>query len=371
MSVLLNPERMTHQDMTTVDPARAAIVTEALTKRFKSAEGTVQALAGVSFTVERERIFTILGPNGAGKTTLLRILTTMMRPTTGTAWIEGFEIGRQNINIRNLIGIVAQDNHFDKYLSVWQNLVLHAQMHGMEEADYTRRINELLERVGLNERRNDCLDDFSGGMQRRVALIRALIHEPKLLFMDEPTTGLDPAARREIWDTLQDLKRRTTVILTTHYMEEADRLSDHILILNRGQVTMSGTANELKSLLSPPGIYELHLTRPDAAGYLRQLAPLIHDATLIGEDGLCFQLNQPDNLAEIVRQIPPAELKSLGLAQADLETVYLSVAGQPVPLLEHAPPVCELTDKQRQAQKTQQGHRQDGAKSDQAPGESP
>jgi ABC-2 type transport system ATP-binding protein len=318
------------------EPATAAIVTEALTKRFKSKDGIVQALRGVSFTVERERIFTILGPNGAGKTTLLRILTTMMRPTSGTARIEGYEIGRQNIHIRNLIGIVAQDNHFDKYLTVWQNLALHAQMHGMEKPAYTKRINELLERVDLADRKHDYLDNFSGGMQRRVALIRALIHEPKLLFMDEPTTGLDPSARREIWDTLQDIKRRTTVILTTHYMEEADRLSDHILILNRGEVMMSGTAKELKQHLSPPGIYELHLNKPSAAHYLQQLAPLIHCASLMDDHSLRFQLNQPEDLARILQDIPAPEVKSLGLAQADLETVYLSVAGQSAPFTETA-----------------------------------
>jgi ABC-2 type transport system ATP-binding protein len=311
----------------------AAIVTETLTKRFKSAEGHVQALRGVSFSVERERIFTILGPNGAGKTTLLRILTTMMRPSSGTAWIEGYEIGRQNIHIRNLIGIVAQDNHFDRYLTVWQNLVLHAQMHGLEKPEYTRRLHELLERVGLLDRKNDSLEEFSGGMQRRVALIRALIHEPKLLFMDEPTTGLDPAARREIWDTLQDLKRKTTVILTTHYMEEADRLSDYILILNHGELMIEGTAQALKAHLSPPGIYELILTVPHAAQAMQQLAPFIRDASLIDAEGLRFQLHHPEDLARILEHVPPNEVKSLGLAQVDLETVYLSVAGQPAPLL--------------------------------------
>lgn len=342
MSVLQNPKPIQPEnagyEAARLDPSRAAIVTDTLAKRFKSSEGTVQALRGVSFSVERERIFTILGPNGAGKTTLLRILTTMMRPSSGTAWIEGFEIGRQNIHIRNLIGIVAQDNHFDKYLTVWQNLELHAQMHGMNKDTYTKRISELLERVGLLGRKNDYLDDFSGGMQRRVALIRALIHEPKLLFMDEPTTGLDPAARREIWDTLQDIKQRTTVILTTHYMEEADRLSDHILILNRGEVMMSGTADELKQLLSPPGIYELQLTSHNAAAMLQQLVPYIHDAQVVDEQTLTFKLNQPDCLTQIVQQIPQAELKSLGLAQVDLETVYLSVAGQPVSLLGKATP---------------------------------
>lgn len=308
--------------------SRAAIVVKGLAKRFKSSSGGVQALKGVSFDVRREKVFTILGPNGAGKTTLLRILTTVMRPSAGTAFIEGFEIGRQNIHIRQLIGIVAQENHFDKYLTVWQNLVLHAQMHGLEKRVYERRIQELLERVELYDRRDDNLDDFSGGMQRRVALIRALIHEPKLLFLDEPTTGLDPVARREIWDTIQELKRNTTVILTTHYMEEADRLSDYILILNHGEVMMSGTAEELKRHLSPPNTYELYLTTPTAEEILPRIEDLVQDVTLIAQDALCFKLNRPDDLALLMQRIPPESFKSIGLAEADLETVYMTVAKQ-------------------------------------------
>lgn len=305
---------------------RAAIVVQHLAKRFRSSSGSVQALKGVSFEVPREQVYTILGPNGAGKTTLLRILTTVMRPTAGTAWIEGFEIGRQNIHIRQLIGIVAQENHFDKYLTVWQNLALHAQMHGLEKPVYQRRIQELLERVDLYDRREDYLDDFSGGMQRRVALIRALIHQPKLLFLDEPTTGLDPAARREIWETIQELKRKTTVILTTHYMEEADRLSDYIMILNHGEVMMSGTAEALKRHISPPDTYELYLTMPNSATVLESIVDLVHGAQVVDQDILSFRLNQPEALAEIVRRVDPAQLKSIGLAEADLETVYLSVA---------------------------------------------
>jgi ABC-2 type transport system ATP-binding protein len=252
-----------------------------------------------------------------------------MRPSSGTALIEGFEIGRQNLPIRQLIGIVAQDNHFDRYLTLWQNLSLHAEMHGMAKNVYEKRITELLERVDLYHRRFDYLEEFSGGMQRRAALIRALIHDPKILFLDEPTTGLDPGARREIWETIQQLKHRTTVILTTHYMEEADRLSDQIMILNHGQVVMTGTPQALKDKMSPPDTYELFLNGPKAEQYAQSLAPLIQNVQRVDENAISFKLNRPDNLPEVVAHIQPADLRSIGLAQADLETVYLTVAGQP------------------------------------------
>ncbi len=308
-----------------------AIEADALAKRFKSAGGFVNALNGVSFQVNRESVFAILGPNGAGKTTLLRILTTVMRPSAGTARIEGYEIGRQNIEIRHLIGIVAQDNHFDRYLTAWQNLMLHAQMHGLEKHEAEKRITELLQKVGLYERRSDYLDNFSGGMQRRVALIRALIHKPKILFLDEPTTGLDPAARLEIWQTIQELKQNTTVILTTHYMEEADRLSDQVMILNHGQVMMMGTPAELKQKISPQETYELHLRRPAAAEYLEKLSSMIQDAEIVQPDVLRFKLNRPDDWAAVAAQICPEDLQSIGPVQVDMETVYMSVAGQPMP----------------------------------------
>jgi ABC-2 type transport system ATP-binding protein len=305
-----------------------AIVVEHLAKIFKSASGSVRALKGVRFEVERGKVFCILGPNGAGKTTLLRILTTVVRPTSGTAFIEGFEIGRQNIQIRNLIGIVAQDNHFDRYLTVWRNLSLHAEMHGLDKSTIEARLTELLNQVGLYERRHDYLDDFSGGMQRRVALIRALIHRPRILFLDEPTTGLDPSARREIWDTIQSLKHETTVILTTHYMEEADRLSDHIMILNNGQVMMEGTPQELKSQISPPDTYELTLNTFTAESYRQRLTPWTKDLKVLDRNQLQFRLKEPEiGLSPLVAAIAPSDLQTIGLAQADLETVYLTAAG--------------------------------------------
>lgn len=305
-----------------------AIRVENLAKCFHSPQGVVHALKGVTFEVQRDKVFAILGPNGAGKTTLLRILTSIMRPSSGTAFIEGFELGRQNTQIRQLIGIVAQDNHFDRYLSVWQNLTLHARLHGMEKPVYEKRIQALLEQVGLYERRNDYLDHFSGGMQRRVALIRALIHRPRLLFLDEPSTGLDPAARLEIWETIQALKQETTVILTTHYMEEADRLSDQVMILNYGEVMMIGTPQELKARISPPNMYELTLTEPLAEHYQQQLAPWISQVTVLDRDALRFHLDRREDLSALMAQIEPSHLKSLGLAQADMERVYLTVAGK-------------------------------------------
>lgn len=307
---------------------KLAIRVEGVVKSFRGSDGPVKALKGLDFSIPKDKVFAILGPNGAGKTTLLRVLTTIMKPTAGRAWIYGLEVGRQNTQIRQLIGIVAQDNYFDRYLNVWQNLVLHAQMHGMEKPVYEQRIQALLEQVGLYERRFDSLDHFSGGMQRRVALIRALIHRPKLLFLDEPSTGLDPAARLEIWDIIQQLKQETTVILTTHYMEEADRLSDEIMILNYGEIMMRGTPAELKSRISPPNVYELFLNGPKAQEYQQKLLPWISQVEVLDENGLRFQVNAMQDLNALLAAIEPLDLRSIGLAQADLETVYLSVAGQ-------------------------------------------
>jgi ABC-type multidrug transport system ATPase subunit len=171
-------------------------------------------------------------------------------------------------------------------------------------------------------------------MQRRVALIRALVHQPKILFLDEPTTGLDPVARRDIWNTIAELKQNTTVILTTHYMEEADRLSDRILILSQGQVVMEGTPDELKQHISPPDTYELQLNHPVAQAYQQQLSPFLRESTILDSNLLSFKLKQVDELPALLSKIAPSDLRSIGLAQADLETVYLTVAAQHLPRTE-------------------------------------
>jgi ABC-2 type transport system ATP-binding protein len=250
----------------------------------------------------------------------------MMKPSAGTVHIEGFETNRQNLDIRALIGIVAQGNFFDRYLNVWQNLILHAEMHGLPKSESEARIKELLTQAGLYERRMDSLDEFSGGMQRRVALIRALLHRPKVLFLDEPTTGLDPSARRDLWETVESIRHDTTVILTTHYMDEADRLSDRILILDQGKVLMEGTASELKRRITPPNTYELQLNAPLAEQYQERLAEYIDSTKIIDNNCLQFQLKKADVWPALTGKIDPKDLIRLGILETDLETVYLSIA---------------------------------------------
>jgi ABC-2 type transport system ATP-binding protein len=306
-----------------------AIEVQNLAKHFGERGNGIQALDGVSFTVPHGSVFCILGPNGAGKTTLLKILTTVTRPDRGTARIEGYDIQAQAIQVRDCIGVVAQANRFDRYLSIWHNLTLHAQMHGIPPAEFEPEINRLLEKVGLYERRFDSADTLSGGMQRRVALIRALIHRPKVLFLDEPTTGLDPQARREIWETIQQLKPSATIILTTHYMEEADILSDHILMLHQGKVVMEGTARELKQEISPQNGYEVFLKVPKAAEYQAIIEQAgIDSVQCIDAYRLQFILSNPNELQRVMTLIPPHELHRIGEVEMDLESVFIAVATQ-------------------------------------------
>ena len=305
----------------------STIVAKGLSKHFGKKHDGIQALDNVSFSVPKESVFCILGPNGAGKTTLLRILTTVSKPDRGSAWIEGYDISSQALAVRNCIGIVAQENRFDKYLSIWHNLTMHAQMHGIPRAVYEPEIKALLEKMELYPRRFELTDNLSGGMQRRVALIRALIHHPKVLFLDEPTTGLDPQARREIWEMIQEFKKSATVILTTHYMEEADILSDRIMMLHQGKVVMTGTPRELKQTIAPTNIYELVLSVPKTQEY----CALFHQRGFesleaLDDYRLQFILDNPSDLQRVLAIVSSDEVERLGRLETDLETVFLKVA---------------------------------------------
>lgn len=308
-----------------------AVKAECVTKVFRQNADAVHALSKVSFQVLKGKVFTILGANGAGKTTLLKILTTIMRPSSGNIWIDGYNTRTDIRKVREKIGVVSQGTHFDKYLTVWQNLCLHAQLHGMPKADYEARIADLLERMALFSRRNDYMDTFSGGMQRRVALIRSLIHQPSLLFLDEPSTGLDPSARQDIWQSIQNLKEQTTVILTTHYMDEADRLSDEIMMLDKGEVVLQGTPQALKKHVSHPNLYELSLQTPTALQYKKRLEHVSNQIEVVSDFSLNITLSAEEkalsnNLQQVIQSVESHDFQSFGLAQVDLETVYLTVA---------------------------------------------
>jgi len=206
-----------------------------LVKRYRKAKSN--AVDGVSFAVRRGEVFGLLGPNGAGKTTTVGILTTRVRRTGGTAAVGGVDVGTDPVRARRLVAVVPQRNNLDRSLSIRQNLLFHAAYHGVPAAERSRRANQLLEEFGLEDRADDKPDMFSGGQAQRVMVARALMHAPEVLFLDEPTTGLDPAARLFVWDRVGDLKTRgVTVVLTTHAMDEAATLADRVGIMDHGRL---------------------------------------------------------------------------------------------------------------------------------------
>ena len=206
-----------------------------LVKRYRKAK--VNAVGGVSFAVRRGEVFGLLGPNGAGKTTTVGILTTRVRRTGGTASVSGVDVDVDPVRTRRLVAVVPQRNTLARSLSIRQTLLFHAAYHGVSAAERTRRANELLEEFGLADRADDKPDMFSGGQAQRVMVARALMHAPEVLFLDEPTTGLDPAARLFVWDRVRDLRNRgVTVVLTTHDMDEAAELADRVGIMDHGRL---------------------------------------------------------------------------------------------------------------------------------------
>ena len=221
-----------------------AITVTDLRKRY----GEVQALDGVTFDVREGEVFGLLGPNGAGKSTTVRVLTTLTTPDSGQALVAGHDVVRHPNRARHAIGYVPQDSGVDREATGRENLMLQGRIYGMRGAALRQRVDELLELVGLAEASERVVRGYSGGMKRRLDIALGLVHRPSVLFLDEPTTGLDPEARAAMWVEVQRLaaQESLTILLTTHYLEEADQLSDRLAIVSRGQVVVEGTADELK-----------------------------------------------------------------------------------------------------------------------------
>lgn len=234
-----------------------------LVKRYP--KSPVNAVDGVSFSVHRGEVFALLGPNGAGKTTTVGMLTTRVRPTSGTASIDGLDVARNPVAARSKLAVVPQRSNLDRSLSIRDNLVFHAAYHGVGRAEAQARADELLTQFGLGERAGVKPDLFSGGQAQRVMIARALMHRPQVLFLDEPSTGLDPAARLFVWDRLRELKERgVTLMLTTHDMHEAAELSDRVAIMDHGHVLALDTPQALMHSL--PGSTTLELSAQAADG---------------------------------------------------------------------------------------------------------
>lgn len=223
------------------------IETNNLTKQFNA----LVAVDRLNITVEHGEVFALLGPNGAGKTTTISMLCTILKPTSGTAKVNGFDIVRQATRVRKCIGIVFQDPSVDDRLTGRENLYMHANLYGVPPGEQKSRIEKVLKLVELEGRADDLLRTYSGGMRRRLELARGLIHYPKILFLDEPTLGLDPQTREHIWTYIKELKEThdMTIILTTHYMDEADKLSDRIAIMDYGKIVALDSPSELKQTL--------------------------------------------------------------------------------------------------------------------------
>jgi ABC-2 type transport system ATP-binding protein len=241
------------------------ILIQDITKIFQNKQ-SVTAVDHVSFAVQRGEIFGLLGPNGAGKSTLIRILTTLMQPTSGTACVDRYAVGKDNEQIRNIIGVCPQNSTLDVELTAYDNLDFYGNLLNVDENVLPERIWELLDMVDLTDRAYMPVKTFSGGMRRKLEIVRAFLHHPLILFLDEPTIGLDPESRREVWQQISLLNtENTTIILTTHYMDEAEKLCSRIAFMNQGRLVALDTPENLKKVIPTGDLIEIGFMSLDPA----------------------------------------------------------------------------------------------------------
>lgn len=283
------------------------------------------ALSGVSFQVRPAELFGLLGPNGSGKTTLFRILSTLMVPTGGRALILGNDVARDPNRLRRQIGVVFQSQSIDVKLTAAENLRHQGHLYGMQGTTLKARIAEMLSRVGLSDRANEKAETFSGGMQRRLELAKGLLHRPSVLLLDEPTTGLDPGARRDVWQYLQILRdeERVSVIVTTHLMEEAERC-DRLAILNEGKLVALGTPIELKQEIGGD-IILLDTNDAEALAEKIRLRFRVHPQVLDGQVRL--EREQGHRFITDVVEAFPGEIEGISVSKPALEDVFIRRTG--------------------------------------------
>ncbi len=307
-----------------------AIVAEDLAKTYPKG---VRALAGVGFRVRAGEVFALLGPNGAGKSTTVRVLATLTTPDSGSARVAGFDVLREPGRVRQAIGYVAQQSGHDRDATGRENLTLQGHVHGMRGEKLRHRVDELLDRLGLADAGDRIVRTYSGGMRRRLDIGLGLVHRPSVLFLDEPTTGLDPEARASIWEELERLaeEESLTVLLTTHYLEEADHLADRLAIVSRGVIVVEGRPEALKRELRGDAVtVELADGRAEhAEAVVRTLAP-VHGATMDGRVLRARVENGGTAVPGIVsalegRGIPVA---SVTMSRPSLDDVYLHFTGR-------------------------------------------
>lgn len=280
------------------------IVTEKLTKRY----GDVSAVEDLNLKVYAGEIFGFLGPNGAGKTTTIRVLTTLTKPTSGRAWVSGFDVVKEPDKVKEVIGVVQQHVSLDRDLTVRENMEFRARLHHLGSSERRRRIDELLDYVGLTEQADRIVETLSGGMKKRAMVVSSLMHRPKLLFLDEPTVGLDAQTRRRLWDLIRRLHLDgTTIFLTTHYIEEAEALCQRVGIIHQGRLIDLGKPLEL-----------------------RQRLGLVAVETLVNNKETRYQYFADRAAATSFVQNLPPDVKTIIIRESNLEDVFVELTGRKV-----------------------------------------
>jgi ABC-2 type transport system ATP-binding protein len=314
------------------DSRTAALAIEAAELR-KTYPPDVTALNGVSVAVEAGTIFGLLGPNGAGKSTMVRVLCTLSRPDGGSARVAGIDVLADPVRVRHAIGVVGQKHGLDPEATGRENLVLQGEFYGITGRELKQRVARSLERFGLTDAAGRAAKTYSGGMQRRLDIAMGLLHRPEVLFLDEPTTGLDPEARAEMWREIERLavEERMTILLTTHYLEEADRLASRLAIIDRGRVVVEGTPDELKSELHGDTIH-VELADPGDGG-ARAALERIAGLAEVQLDGRTLRARADDGGAAIPAVLAAldaqgASAMAVTLARPSLDDVYLRHAGR-------------------------------------------
>jgi ABC-2 type transport system ATP-binding protein len=311
-------------------PDTSAIQVVDIVKRY----GNFTAVDGVSFAVAEGEIFGLLGPNGAGKSTLIRMMTTLLEITSGAAYIEGFDVSKDADKARRAMGVIPQAMTSDGDLTVWENLSIYSKLYGISTAERERSIDELLELVDLTQWRDAPARNLSGGMRRRLEIARGLVHRPRIFFLDEPTTGLDPVSRVAVWEMIGNIKqqRNLTVLITTHYMDEADRLCDRIAIVDHGKLVALDTPRALKSSIPGSSVIEAQFANPPQ-GWEKKLETLSSVNSVQPEGAEMYRILTDDGSRTTTDLVEAAlragvSIKSLTVQSTTLDDVFVHYTGR-------------------------------------------
>ena len=306
------------------DTSGPAIKVDGLVKRF----GTFEAVSGVSFEVPPGETFGFLGPNGAGKSTTISMLCTLLTPSGGRAAVAGFDVVRQRMEVRRRIGLVFQDTTLDDYLTAEENLRFHAELYGVPRSQVPDRLDQVMDMVGLSDRRKSIVRTYSGGMKRRLEIARGLLHSPRVLFLDEPTVGLDPQTRNHIWSYINDLKRSEaiTMFLTTHYMDEAE-YCDRIAIMDNGKIVVMDSPAALKASV---GADRVSITTPNDDGAIGLLHERFGIEAAHSEGAVSFHVERGEEFVPRLFAELGMPILSVHVARPTLDDVFMKYTGRTI-----------------------------------------